>query len=155
MLPDLHIGFSRGRSGGLVFPSLEEFSTVYLLILPIYYTSLSWWLIGKEFTCQAGDPGLIPGLKGSSGEGNGNPFQYSCLGNPKDRGAIAHEVANQPYRTWRLNSNPSTFTGQGVRQTMDRPSHGQIRFPVSPGAPCQGRGERELVSGWSDPVLDM
>ena len=29
MPPDLHTGFSRGRSGGLVFPSLEEFSTVY------------------------------------------------------------------------------------------------------------------------------
>ena len=29
VLPDLHIGFSRGRSGGLVFPSLPEFSTVY------------------------------------------------------------------------------------------------------------------------------
>ena len=29
MLPDLHTDFSRGRSGGLVFPSLEEFSTVY------------------------------------------------------------------------------------------------------------------------------
>ena len=29
MLPDLHTGFSRGNSGGLVFPSLEEFSTVY------------------------------------------------------------------------------------------------------------------------------
>ena len=29
MLPDLHIGFSRGRSGGLVFPSLSEFSTIY------------------------------------------------------------------------------------------------------------------------------
>ena len=29
MLPDLHIGFSRGRSGGLVFPCLSEFSTVY------------------------------------------------------------------------------------------------------------------------------
>ena len=29
MLPDLHIGFSRGRSGGLVFPSLSEFSTVF------------------------------------------------------------------------------------------------------------------------------
>ena len=28
MLPDLHTDFSRGRSGGLVFPSLEEFSTV-------------------------------------------------------------------------------------------------------------------------------
>ena len=29
MLPDLHIGFSRSRSGGLVFSSLSEFSTVY------------------------------------------------------------------------------------------------------------------------------
>ena len=29
LLPDLHPGFSRGRSGGLVFPSLSEFSTVY------------------------------------------------------------------------------------------------------------------------------
>ena len=29
LLPDLHIDFSRGRSGGLVFPSLSEFSTVY------------------------------------------------------------------------------------------------------------------------------
>ena len=29
MLPDVHIDFSRGRSGGLVFPSLSEFSTVY------------------------------------------------------------------------------------------------------------------------------
>ena len=29
LLPDLPIGFSRGRSGGLVFPSLSEFSTVY------------------------------------------------------------------------------------------------------------------------------
>ena len=29
MLPDLHIGFSRGRSGGLVFPPLSEFFTVY------------------------------------------------------------------------------------------------------------------------------
>ena len=29
LLPDLHTDFSRGRSGGLVFPSLSEFSTVY------------------------------------------------------------------------------------------------------------------------------
>ena len=29
LLPDLHTGFSRGRSGGLVFPSLSEFSAVY------------------------------------------------------------------------------------------------------------------------------
>ena len=33
------------------------------------------------------DSGLIPGSGRSAGAGNGNPFQYSCLGNPMDRGA--------------------------------------------------------------------
>ena len=32
---------------------------------------------GKESSCNAGDPGLIPGLGRSPGEGNGNPLQYS------------------------------------------------------------------------------
>ena len=41
----------------------------------------------QETTCNAGDPGSIPGLGRSPGEGNGNPLQYSCLGNPMDRGA--------------------------------------------------------------------
>ena len=36
---------------------------------------------------NAEDVGLILGLGRSSGEGNGNPLQYSCLGNPMDRGA--------------------------------------------------------------------
>ena len=36
---------------------------------------------------NVGDPGSIPGLGRSSGEGNGNPFQHSCLENPMDRGA--------------------------------------------------------------------
>ena len=35
---------------------------------------------------NAGDAGFIPGLGRSPGEGNGNPLQYSCLGNPVDRG---------------------------------------------------------------------
>ena len=42
--------------------------------------------------------GLIPGLGRSPGEGNGNPLQYSCLGNPMDRGdwrAIVHGVAKE------------------------------------------------------------
>ena len=42
---------------------------------------------GKESTCNAGDPGLIPQLGRSQGEGNGNPLQYSCLENPTDGGA--------------------------------------------------------------------
>ena len=35
----------------------------------------------------AGDLDSIPGSERSPGEGNGNPLQYSCLGNPMDRGA--------------------------------------------------------------------
>ena len=44
------------------------------------------WLGGKESTCQAGELGSIPGLGRSPREGNGNPFQYSYLGNPLDSG---------------------------------------------------------------------
>ena len=42
---------------------------------------------GKAPACNAGDPGLIPGLGRSPGEGNGNPLQYFCLENPTDGGA--------------------------------------------------------------------
>ena len=42
---------------------------------------------GKESACNAGDPGLIPGLRRSPGEGYGNPLQYSCLENSMNRGA--------------------------------------------------------------------
>ena len=44
-------------------------------------------LSDKEFTCQAGGMDSIPGSERSPGEGNGNPPQYSCLGNPMGRGA--------------------------------------------------------------------
>ena len=37
----------------------------------------------KESTCNAGDPGCVPGLGRPFGEGNGNPLQYSCLEHPK------------------------------------------------------------------------
>ena len=40
---------------------------------------------GEEFTCNAGDLGLILGLGRSSGGGNGNPLQDSSLNNPMDR----------------------------------------------------------------------
>ena len=43
--------------------------------------------VGKESACNAGNPGLIPGLERSTGEGNGNPLQYSHLENSVDRGA--------------------------------------------------------------------
>ena len=42
---------------------------------------------GKVSAYNAGDPGSIPGLERSTGEGNGSPLQYSCLENPIDRRA--------------------------------------------------------------------
>ena len=57
---------------------------------------------------DAGDVGLIPGSGRSSGEGNGNPFQYSCLENLMDRAAwqaivygvtrVGHDLATKPPR---------------------------------------------------------
>ena len=44
-------------------------------------------LDGKESACNEGDPGSVPGLGRSPGEGNGNPLQYSFLENAMDRGA--------------------------------------------------------------------
>ena len=55
---------------------------------------LSWWFHSK-YTGNAEDTGLIPVLGRSLGEGYGNPLQYSCLGNPMERGAwqsTAHGV---------------------------------------------------------------
>ena len=58
------------------------------------------WLSVKESvpasTGAVGDSGSIPGLGRSPGKRNGNPLQYSCLGNPVDRGAwwaTVHGVA--------------------------------------------------------------
>ena len=55
-----------------------------------------WWLRGKESACNAEDLDLISGSGRSPGGGHGNPLQYSCLGNPMDRGAwlaTVHRVA--------------------------------------------------------------
>ena len=64
--------------------------------LNILDTSTSAGSFVKESTCNAGDLGLIPWSGKFPGEGNGNPFKYSCLKNPTDRGAwqaTVHAVA--------------------------------------------------------------
>ena len=62
--------------------------------------------VGKESACSAGDPGSIPELGRSPGEGNGNPLQYSYLENPMDGGTwqatvhgvarVGHDLASKP-----------------------------------------------------------
>ena len=52
--------------------------------------------VGKEFSCNAGDPSLIPGFERSAGEGIGYPFQYSWVS------LVAQLVKNLPaiQETW-------------------------------------------------------
>ena len=59
-----------------------EVQCVYDLSFDIPTKGLPWWLSSKESTFNVGDEGLISELVRSPGEGNGNPLQYSCLGNP-------------------------------------------------------------------------
>ena len=67
----------------------------------------------KASAYNAGDPGLIPGSEKSSGEGNGNPLQYSGLENPLDGGdwlATVHGVSKSQTRL-------RDFTGKTITLT--------------------------------------
>ena len=55
------------------------------------FLGLPCGLVGKEFACNPGDLGLIPGLQRSPGKGKGYPFQFSGLENSVD--CVVHEVA--------------------------------------------------------------
>ena len=74
-------------------------STLYNFYYSIFNYGLPQWLSGQESACKVGDTGgvgWVPGLGRSLGGGNGTLLQYSCLGNPKDRGAwraTVHGVA--------------------------------------------------------------
>ena len=68
----------------------------------------------KNPPADMGDTCSSPGAGRSPGEGNGNPFQYSCLGNPMDRGAwraTVHGVTKEPDKTQQLK--------QQKQQTLD------------------------------------
>ena len=62
---------------------------MYFNIVKVIYDKpgLPKWCSGKASSANAGDKGSIPGTGRSPGEGNSHPLQYSCLGNPMDRGA--------------------------------------------------------------------
>ena len=70
-------------------------------------TGMPWWLKHKESTCNGGDPGSILGSGRSLGEENGNPLQYSCLGNPTDGAAWQATVhgVRESYTLKRLNTH--------------------------------------------------
>ena len=74
----------------------------------IMNSGLPWWFSSKESACNAGAASSIPGSGRSAGEGKGSPLQYSCLGNPMDRGAwqdTVYGVAKESDVTYQLNNN--------------------------------------------------
>ena len=90
--------------------------------------------VGKESTCNAGDPGLIPGSGRSPGEGNSNtysiPLQYSCPESPIDRGAwqvhgvtrVRHDLATKPHiTTYRIKGFPGSSNGKEICLQSGRP----------------------------------
>ena len=86
----------------------EYWSVVFLFVFVwlwyhgILSQALPRWLSGKGSACNAGvagDAGSIPGSGRSPGEGNGNPLQYSFLGNPMDRRSLVGFVGSQELDT--------------------------------------------------------
>ena len=70
---------------------------------------------------HAGDPGLIPGSGRSPGEGNGNPLQYACLGNPMDgRGWLVTVHGVTKIRRIRLSDFSFSFRASLVAQTVKK-----------------------------------
>ena len=79
------------------------------------------WLSGKESAYNAADAGSILGLGRYLGEGNNNPLQYSCLGNPMDRGtwrATVHGVGKIQTRLTKHSTHAHTHVHVYVNVCM-------------------------------------
>ena len=73
-----------------VYPFSNFNSESFFISIYTHFWGFPGGSVDKESASNAGDTGemdSIPGSGRSLGEGNGNPLQYSCLGNPMDRGA--------------------------------------------------------------------
>ena len=84
--------------------------------------------VSKESACKAGDPGSIPGLGRSSGEGNGNPFQYSCLENSKteEPGGLQSMGSLTVRHDWVITHTHNVFILNGCNY---------LTFQMSPSSP--------------------
>ena len=84
----------------------------------------------KNPPANAGDMGLILQSGKFSGEGNGNPLQYSCLGNPVDRGAWWAAVHGVAKSQTGLDNWKTTFTEKGCQALL-------WRMTATNNAPCR------------------
>ena len=113
-------------------PSLPSPSTEILILNFAYHSLASFYClgfpdssIGKESACNAGDPGLIPGLGRSPGEGIGHPLQYSWAS------FVTRLVKNPPamQETWVWS------LGWGDAQKKGKATHSSILAWRSPWGP--------------------
>ena len=84
----------------------------------------------KNLPASAGDVGLIPGWGRSSGQGNGNPLHYPCLGNPMDRGAW--QLQSMALQSWKFLAAKQ----QGGTWDSVLPSGSLVRKMLLVGGPC-------------------
>ena len=92
----------------------------------VYDQELPRWLNVKNLHANAGDMDLIPESGRSPGDGNGNPLQYSCLGNPMNRGAwwaTVHGIAKELDMAQQLNNNINDQSSQGQPSNMYFQAH--------------------------------
>ena len=88
----------------------------------------------KNLPVNAGAVGSILGSGRSLGEGNGNPLQHSCLGNPMDRGAwwaTVHRVVKELHTPEQLNNNSNRFFEAPTASPLGFPSRaGRTDWPL-------------------------
>jgi len=92
----------------------------------------------KNLSANAGDirdAGSIPGLERLPGEGNGNPLQYSCLGNLMDRGAWWTTV----HRVAKVRHDLATKTTETACSNI-------ARWSFNPGSLSEGNNQKKKVS---------
>ena len=83
----------------------------------------------KESACNTGDPGSIPGLGRSPGEGNGYPVQYFCLGDPMDSEAwwaTVHGVTQSGQDWAHTHTQACRNPTRGLGQKGNFKEHGRL-----------------------------
>ena len=91
-----------------------------------------------------GDSGLIAGSGRSPGGGNGNPFQYSCLGNPMDRAALRAAIRRITESETRLSTHtqPQSQKSRKMEGTFKLVVTTQVQYIFSKQLECFSQHEK-------------
>ena len=92
------------------FSASSHYTVLFWILTQVFLCGFPVGSDGKESACNVGDLGSIPGLGRSPGERNSYPLQYSCLGNPTDRGALQATVHGVTKTGTRLRDSLSLFS---------------------------------------------